>query len=97
MTGGVLGLVGLVVVMLLNIIHPAGWQVGLIRVEDVAIGCLVSLAVGLVFWPGCRGEYRFPGDPPAGLVVDDMVGDLVAAHLVVVHAHRERIPRPGDD
>jgi uncharacterized membrane protein YccC len=41
----------LVVVMLLNIIHPAGWQVGLIRVEDVAIGCLVSLAVGLVFWP----------------------------------------------
>jgi uncharacterized membrane protein YccC len=40
-----------VVVMLLNIIHPAGWRVGLVRVEDVAIGCLVSLAVGLVFWP----------------------------------------------
>ena len=40
-----------VVVMLFNIIHPAGWRVGLIRVEDVAIGCLVSLAVGLVFWP----------------------------------------------
>jgi uncharacterized membrane protein YccC len=40
-----------VVVMLFNIIHPAGWRVGLIRVEDVAIGCLVSLVVGLVFWP----------------------------------------------
>ena len=40
-----------VVVMLFNIIHPAGWRVGLIRVEDVAIGCFVSLVVGLVFWP----------------------------------------------
>jgi uncharacterized membrane protein YccC len=40
-----------VIVMLFNIIQPAGWRVGLIRVEDVAIGCLVSLVVGLVFWP----------------------------------------------
>ena len=44
--------------MLFNIIHPAGWRVGLIRVEDVAIGCLVSLVVGLVFWP--RGAATAP-------------------------------------
>ena len=38
-------------VILFNLIGPAGWQVGIIRIEDVAIGCGVSLVVGLLFWP----------------------------------------------
>ncbi len=38
-------------VILFNIIAPAGWRVGLVRVEDIAIGCVVSLVVGLLFWP----------------------------------------------
>jgi len=38
-------------VVLYNVLVPAGWKVGLLRVEDVAIGCAVSLAVGFVFWP----------------------------------------------
>ena len=37
--------------ILFNIISPAGWQVGLVRVEDVAIGFAVSLLVGALFWP----------------------------------------------
>jgi Fusaric acid resistance protein-like len=41
----------LVVVILFNIIDPTGWEVGLTRIEDVAIGCGVSVAVGLLFWP----------------------------------------------
>ena len=41
----------LVVIILFNIIEPAGWKVGLTRIEDVAIGCGVSLVVGLLFWP----------------------------------------------
>jgi uncharacterized membrane protein YccC len=41
----------LVLVILFNIIAPSGWQVGLVRVEDVALGCAVSLLVGLLFWP----------------------------------------------
>jgi uncharacterized membrane protein YccC len=41
----------LVLVILFNIIQPAGWRVGLVRVEDIAIGCAVSLVVGLLFWP----------------------------------------------
>jgi uncharacterized membrane protein YccC len=41
----------LTLVFLYNIIQPAGWRVGLLRVEDIAIGCAVSLAVGLLFWP----------------------------------------------
>jgi len=40
-----------VVIILFNIIEPTGWRVGLTRVEDVAIGCAVSLVVGLLFWP----------------------------------------------
>jgi uncharacterized membrane protein YccC len=40
-----------VVVILFNIIDPQGWKVGLTRIEDVAIGCAVSVVVGLLFWP----------------------------------------------
>ncbi len=40
-----------VVVILFNIIAPAGWRVGLTRFEDVTIGCAVSVVVGLLFWP----------------------------------------------
>ncbi len=41
----------LTLVILYNIIAPAGWRVGLLRVEDIAIGCGVSLLVGVLFWP----------------------------------------------
>jgi uncharacterized membrane protein YccC len=41
----------LTLLILFNIIAPAGWRIGLVRVEDVALGCAVSLAVGLLFWP----------------------------------------------
>src|SRR6266568_743828 len=40
-----------VVLVLFNLLAPAGWKVGLLRIEDVAIGCLVSLVVGVLFWP----------------------------------------------
>lgn len=39
------------VIILFNILVPTGWTVGLVRVTDVAIGCAVSLAVGLLLWP----------------------------------------------
>jgi uncharacterized membrane protein YccC len=38
-------------VILFNLIQPVGWTVGLVRVEDVAIGFAISLGVGLLFWP----------------------------------------------
>ncbi len=37
--------------ILYNIIQPVGWRIGLVRIEDIAIGCAVSLLVGLLFWP----------------------------------------------
>ncbi|HEY0934315.1 MAG TPA: FUSC family protein [Trebonia sp.] len=48
------------IVVLFNLLVPAGWKVGLLRVEDVAIGCAVSLAVGVLFWP--RGVAAVVGD-----------------------------------
>ena len=38
-------------VILYNIIEPAGWRIGLLRIEDIALGCAISLGVGLLFWP----------------------------------------------
>ncbi|HEY1451510.1 MAG TPA: FUSC family protein [Solirubrobacteraceae bacterium] len=45
----------LTLVFLYNIIQPDGWKVGLLRIEDIAIGCAVSLLVGLLFWPRGAG------------------------------------------
>ncbi len=39
------------VVVIFNIIVPVGSSVGLVRVVDVAIGTMVSVVVGLLFWP----------------------------------------------
>ena len=48
------------VVVIFNLLVPAGWQVGLLRIEDVAIGCGVSVVVGLLFWP--RGAASLVGN-----------------------------------
>jgi Fusaric acid resistance protein-like len=45
----------LTLLVLFNLLVPEGWKLGLVRVEDVAIGGAVSLAVGLLFWPRGAG------------------------------------------
>ena len=40
-----------VLLILFNIIAPVGWAVGLVRIEDIALGCAASLVVGLLLWP----------------------------------------------
>jgi len=54
--------------ILYNILAPAGWHVGLVRVEDVALGCAVSLVVGVLFWP--RGAAAALGDALATAYTD---------------------------
>ena len=39
------------VLIFFNLIAPTGWQVGLIRVEDVVVGALTGLVVSLLLWP----------------------------------------------
>jgi uncharacterized membrane protein YccC len=41
----------LTLVILFNINQPTGWRVGLVRIEDIALGVGVSLVVGVLFWP----------------------------------------------
>jgi uncharacterized membrane protein YccC len=48
------------VIVLYNLLVPAGWKVGLVRVQDVLLGCGVSLVVGVLFWP--RGASAVVGD-----------------------------------
>jgi uncharacterized membrane protein YccC len=44
-------------IVVFNLLSPAGWKVGLVRIEDVAVGAAISLVVGLLLWPrGARRE-----------------------------------------
>jgi hypothetical protein len=48
------------ILILFNIVEPIGWKIGVIRIEDVALGCAVSLVVGLLFWPrGASATLRY--------------------------------------
>ncbi|MFF4896283.1 FUSC family protein [Streptomyces sp. NPDC001068] len=38
-------------VVLFNVGHDPNWHVALLRVQDIALGCLVSVLVALFFWP----------------------------------------------
>ena len=68
----------LTLLILFNIIAPAGWRIGLVRAEDVALGGVVSLAVGLLFWP--RGAVAALGRALAAAYVDSAhyLADAVA-------------------
>jgi uncharacterized membrane protein YccC len=47
----------LFVVLLLDLLQPQGWKLGLVRLEDVVLGILVSLVVAVLLWPrGARVE-----------------------------------------
>ncbi len=43
------------ILVVFTIVAPQGWEIGVVRVEDVLLGCAVSLAVALVFWPRGAG------------------------------------------
>src|ERR1035437_8200502 len=59
------------VIVIFNLLAPTGWQVGLVRVEDVALGTGISVLVGLLLWPrGARHDLarstsiRYRAAPP---------------------------------
>ena len=63
------------VMVLYNLIEPIGWQVAIIRIQDVAIGCAVSLVVGFLIWP--RG---------ASALIRTSVGQSLVAAAKLVRA-----------
>jgi uncharacterized membrane protein YccC len=70
-----------VLFILFNLIQPVGWKVGLVRVEDVAIGFAISLGVGILFWP--RGA--------ASILRRDVANAYVSAVDYVVATARQLI------
>jgi uncharacterized membrane protein YccC len=47
------------IVVLFNILQPLGWKIGLLRLEDVAAGAAIGVAIGLLAWPrGASGQLR---------------------------------------
>jgi len=77
----------LTLVILWNILQPIGWRVGLYRVEDIAIGCAVSVGVGLFFWP--RGAAA-----ALGATLRDAY-ETSAAFLVASITHSSTETQPG--
>lgn len=41
----------MLVLTIYNLINPAGWRVGLVRLEDVLVGAAVGIVVSLLLWP----------------------------------------------
>lgn len=41
----------MMVLIVFNMIRPTGWQVGLIRLEDVIVGTFVAVIVSVLLWP----------------------------------------------
>jgi uncharacterized membrane protein YccC len=47
----------MMVLIVFNLIVPTGWRVGLIRIEDVVVGCGVGVVASLLLWPrGATGS-----------------------------------------
>jgi uncharacterized membrane protein YccC len=74
-----------VLFILFNIIQPVGWKVGLVRIEDIAIGFAISLGVGLLFWP--RG---------AAAILRDDVAAAYARGVDFVVATARQLVEGGD-
>ena len=76
-----------VLFILFNIIQPVGWSVGVVRVEDVAIGFAISLGVGILFWPRGAGA----------LLRRDLATAYARAIESVVATARHLIDGQGED
>ena len=46
----------MLVLIVFNLMHPTGWQVGLTRIEDIAVGGAVGVLVSLLLWPRGSGN-----------------------------------------
>jgi uncharacterized membrane protein YccC len=69
------------VLVLFSLLAPAGWQIGLVRVEDVAAGALIGLTVGAAAWP--RGAASAVGPAIAGLLRASAAYLAVAVEAII--------------
>jgi uncharacterized membrane protein YccC len=85
----------LAIVILFNVLEPAGWRVGLVRVEDVAIGCAVSAGVSLLLWP--RGAAAELGTAMRDAYVTGVAFLATATSVNDGSPRRQRSASPGSD
>ena len=83
----------IVLFVIFNIIQPVGWRVGLVRVEDVAIGFAISLVVGLLFWP--RGAGALLRDDVAAAYARGADYVVATARQLIGGGHSEEAARAG--
>jgi hypothetical protein len=83
----------LTLLILFNILAPEGWQIGLVRIEDVAIGGAVSLAVGVLFWP--RGGGAALGRALADAYADSAEYLAGAARFAIGRCDAVALPAPA--
>ena len=61
--------------VLFNLVEPIGWEIGVIRIQDVALGAAAGVVIGLAAWP--RGAAGQLAQSLADAI--EACGDLVAA------------------
>ncbi len=95
--GTVVGLVAgqagftLVIIILFSLLVPSGWTVGLVRLEDVALGVGISVVVGLLLWPrGLRAQLRRALADLYHAVADDLAAAL---HQILALGSSDTVPR----
>jgi uncharacterized membrane protein YccC len=72
--------------VILNLTAPAGWRLGLLRIEDIAMGAAVGMGVSLLLWPrGATAAVSALTDA----ALDVNVRYLQAAVLRVTHGRSE--------
>ncbi|HEV7959039.1 MAG TPA: FUSC family protein, partial [Acidimicrobiales bacterium] len=85
----------LTLVILYNIVEPVGWRVGLVRLEDIAIGTAVSAGVALLFWPrGAAAELGAALNDAYTSSVSFLATAASGAKRTLTHAHSLQ---PSDD
>jgi uncharacterized membrane protein YccC len=72
------------VLVLFNGVEPVGWEIGIVRVQDVAIGAAAGALIGLAAWPrGAAGQLA------------DSIADAIKASWGLVAGMLERRLRQG--
>jgi uncharacterized membrane protein YccC len=87
----------LTVLIVFNILVPEGWRIGLVRIEDVALGCAISVVVGLLFWPRGAGKALSIALAEAYRESARYLANAVRFGLGRCDAGMERRPQPDAD
>lgn len=85
-------------IVIFNLIAPAGWQVGLVRIEDVVAGAAVSVAVGVLLWPrgarqdlaGSLSSFYRAAAAYLGAAFDGVLGPEMGGHVYTLRRQAVR-------